>query len=707
MSAQPQLTQIQDTVYRGDGQPLDGYAIIQWQSFLSSDSSLVAAYSKNVRIFRGVLGVSLVPTTTAATGAYYLVRYVNNSGRIQSTEYWGVKPSTTPLKIRDVRLVGPPTGGQPVNSPVTAPVEVTIPDVAGLSDELAARPRKALGYEPSRALATNSSGDIIAVLGEPTDCVRVDGTSGACGTGGGGNVPGFVDQETPAGLVNGTNTVFTLANAPAPPESLQVVNNGLLLKREIDYSLTANTITFFTSSVPQPGDLLSASYRVAGSGGQTGGAAASGALTGFYPAPTLASGAVSNQHIAGNAGIAESKLALNFATHSSANDPTVDQKSALAGTTGAPSNTNRFVTDQDPRLTNARTPTGHSFLSASHFDTNPGTVSRGDLIVGLGTSPTLWSRLPLGAPNRCLTSNGFDAVWNACLYTGFPNGSVPFVDSQGNLTYNNTRLFWDNSLRRLAVGSNAPTATLSVHDASASSGVTTVAIRAGEGQSNTALQRWQDFASNDVARVESDGTLMAAAVRATSTNVRPAWHESGTAVDPSSAANGSMWLNTTEQSRRSIEGGQKHTTPQVICSAAGSPSSAATMGSVGICHIPGSLIRPGDRFEVKFDLTHEGDTTSYSYAVYWGNTVITTRSAAGSEGVSAGTISVMTHSASMNWNWQSWGVASSILASAGSGALPAGSIDVDVKAMMSTTTSETVTLRNLTVVRYPSVSNIQ
>lgn len=49
--------------------------------------------------------------------------------------------------------------------------------------------------------------------------------------------------------------------------------------------------------------------------------------------------------------------------HADANRPTDDQKAALAGTSGAPSNTNRYVTDADARNTNARTPSAHA---ASH-----------------------------------------------------------------------------------------------------------------------------------------------------------------------------------------------------------------------------------------------------------------------------------------------------------------------------------------------------
>ena len=45
--------------------------------------------------------------------------------------------------------------------------------------------------------------------------------------------------------------------------------------------------------------------------------------------------------------------------HATTNDPTADQKAALPGTSGTPSGTNKYVTNVDPRNTDARTPTSH------------------------------------------------------------------------------------------------------------------------------------------------------------------------------------------------------------------------------------------------------------------------------------------------------------------------------------------------------------
>lgn len=59
---------------------------------------------------------------------------------------------------------------------------------------------------------------------------------------------------------------------------------------------------------------------------------------------------INNTHITGSAGIVESKLALNFPTHTNVNDPTSDQKAALTGSFGLPSDSNRYVTSTDPRV---------------------------------------------------------------------------------------------------------------------------------------------------------------------------------------------------------------------------------------------------------------------------------------------------------------------------------------------------------------------
>jgi len=72
--------------------------------------------------------------------------------------------------------------------------------------------------------------------------------------------PAFVDAEVPTGTLDGSNTAFTLASSPVPAASLQLFENGILLKAGTDYTLAGAAITFL-GRTPQLGDLLVANYR--------------------------------------------------------------------------------------------------------------------------------------------------------------------------------------------------------------------------------------------------------------------------------------------------------------------------------------------------------------------------------------------------------------------------------------------------------------
>lgn len=265
--AAPPLTTIDDVLYKADGTRFEGIAYIEWKQFTASDLSFIAPNVTSVQIRQGVLRLQLVPTATAPGGAYYLVRYYSN-GQATFSESWAVPPSLTPLRVSDVRISssGAPGGGSAGG--VTGPVLIT--DVTGLSTELTARPTKGPAFLTSRVAFINPAGSIDSVTGNLADCVRVDGTTGPCGSSGPSG-PGFVDSETPAGAVDGSNTVYSLANIPNPPESLLLYRNGLLMKSGLDYSASGITITFVAGATPQTGDVLLASYRLAGSSNPTGG----------------------------------------------------------------------------------------------------------------------------------------------------------------------------------------------------------------------------------------------------------------------------------------------------------------------------------------------------------------------------------------------------------------------------------------------------
>jgi hypothetical protein len=62
--------------------------------------------------------------------------------------------------------------------------------------------------------------------------------------------------------------------------------------------------------------------------------------------------------------------------HDNVNDPTAGEKSALGGTSGTPGAANKFMTDEDPRNTNARTPSAHDHSGET---LSPAVVNVGDI----------------------------------------------------------------------------------------------------------------------------------------------------------------------------------------------------------------------------------------------------------------------------------------------------------------------------------------
>jgi hypothetical protein len=104
----------------------------------------------------------------------------------------------------------------------------------------------------------NAISFISGAIPQPSDSLQVSYRVGVTLTG-----VGFVDGETPAGSINGVNPVFTLAQSPSPAGSLAVFRNGIRTKSGLDYTSSGNSITFVGGYLPQTGDVLQCSYRIA------------------------------------------------------------------------------------------------------------------------------------------------------------------------------------------------------------------------------------------------------------------------------------------------------------------------------------------------------------------------------------------------------------------------------------------------------------
>ena len=263
-AATPQLTTIQDVLYKADGTRFTGILTISWGSFQSADSANIVMQTTTVKVVAGILRVQLVPSPTSPA-AYYTVVY-NSDGRVQFQETWSVPASTRPLPVSAVRVnvasAGAVTSGG--SSGISGPILES--QVTGLTSDLAARPLEGPAFTPGRAAVINSLGSIDGATGNPSDCLHVDGSSGACGSSG-STTTSFVDSDSPAGVVDGSNTTFALTQTPSPGTSLALYRNGIMQKSGQDFTASGNTVVFGIASTPQPGDTLLASYRTIGVGG--------------------------------------------------------------------------------------------------------------------------------------------------------------------------------------------------------------------------------------------------------------------------------------------------------------------------------------------------------------------------------------------------------------------------------------------------------
>ena len=270
--AQPATTTIQDTLFKADGTPFNGSVVVTWNNFQTQDAAAIGQQTATFPIVNGAVFVQLAPNTNAIPVNNYTANY-ESDGLVQFTEIWAVPPSTTPLRLAAVRVVNgatasptPTSGSTGGGGTTTAPSgQIQETDVVGLPADLSIRPVRGPGYLPGRSAIINMSGELEAISGDPGDCVHVDGSTGSCSGIDASQMASFIDSETPGGAIDGNNVNFTLANAPMPAVSLSLFRNGVYQTTGTDYSLNGSAIQFLTGATPQPGDVLTATYRIGGS----------------------------------------------------------------------------------------------------------------------------------------------------------------------------------------------------------------------------------------------------------------------------------------------------------------------------------------------------------------------------------------------------------------------------------------------------------
>ena len=254
--SQTGLTTIQDTLFEADGTRFNGTLAIQWSTFDTTNPGTVVQQSKTVQVINGNLDTQLVPNSGAQPPAnVYTIEY-QSDGFQQFAETWSVPASTQPLKVSQVRVGSvavTTTGG---TGSVGSQTPIPESNIVGLQADLSERPIRGAGYGTNGVAVVDDIGALETAVGNVGDCVLVDGTTGPCGA-----PPVYSDGETPGGSIDGSNGAFTLANTPLGT-SLMVFRNGVYLTTGGDYTLSGSTIQFVSGAIPQPGDVLTASYRV-------------------------------------------------------------------------------------------------------------------------------------------------------------------------------------------------------------------------------------------------------------------------------------------------------------------------------------------------------------------------------------------------------------------------------------------------------------
>ena len=143
---------------------------------------------------------------------------------------------------------------------------------------------------------------------------------------------------------------------------------------------------------------------------------------------------------------------------------------------------------------------------------------------------------------------------------------------------------------------------------------------------------------------------------------------------------------------------------EIVCSAAGTSTTATSLTSLGTCAIPANLLAAGDRLEISADLTHEGTSQGYTVASKFGAFTLQTLSSSAGEGFTTVRAELGLASTTAYYGIQSWGASTGQAQAAGNISslnytLP---INVDFQAALSAAGANTVTLRNFTVRRLPA-----
>ena len=455
-------TEIEDTLVNADGTKIEGSVTISWKAFTASDGTTLPSSAITVNIVQGVLKVSLTPNEDATpTGTSYSVSYLLNNGS-RSYETWVVPASATPVTVSQIRVAIVPVAGTVIGQS----------QVSGLVAALDGKADKAL---------------------ENTFTARQ-----------------VIEESSPSS----TNALL----------SFQKAGGG----DSIGFRLpTLTTSTLYTLPVADglPGQQL----------------ATDGVGNMFWSAPGSGAGEGTAYEIFQNSGTSVTQRTVaNFSNGLTAFDNSGQTRTEVQPVFGSTAAT--ITEGDDARLSDARTPLAHA---STHGSGGSDVVTPGSIGALKNSNDTLTSVSPGVAALTVKGITGQSAALQQWLKDDGtvmaligPTGSAFFrqmginselggtvasiimqVDGLNKFAFSafNTKLnvnryddsgvFKDTPFQILRSGDIFVNTSLNVSDPTATTGATTLRVKAGQGQSTTALQQWQNNSSTVLADVDSAGNL--------------------------------------------------------------------------------------------------------------------------------------------------------------------------------------------------------
>ena len=248
-AAQVPPTAVSDRAYSWDGTLCLGTAAVSPPTFL--DSAILLTGSPTAENENASKLIARLATMTGR-GLRTVPEVFSEPGEMLD-ETWGV-PSPE-IRSSNVPYDDPVRNAVEPRATVTLPIKIS--DVTGLSAALSQINNSIDTLSTTvNDLSTNASNLSTTISNLSTTVNTLADTVAKLVP-----VPTFIDFERPVGSIDGSNPIFVLSTAPTPPSSLALKRNGLQLSPGFDYSLSGNKILFATGAVPEPGDLVTASFR--------------------------------------------------------------------------------------------------------------------------------------------------------------------------------------------------------------------------------------------------------------------------------------------------------------------------------------------------------------------------------------------------------------------------------------------------------------